>query len=191
MFHSTALCPEDGCQGNADQEERKEEGEEGSPVFSWAPWAKILACGWAPSWTSQSKMPVQAIACQSQGLRRIEAASLSSFPDAYSLSIVAKCLLLLPSPAPTYLWNQLHFLRLLESLHKGMGRREQTWGVSGAFRKSLHFPLCLFTSLLLSSFLESISHNFSNFVIVFPEMTYKGEQNPREDNAPKISTTFA
>lgn len=121
----------------------------------------------------------------------MEAATLSSFPDAYFLSIVAKCLLLLPLPGPTHLCNQLHFLRLLESLHKGMGRREQTWDVSGTFRKSSHFPLCLFTSLLLSSFLEGVSHNFSNFVVVFSGTTYKRRQNPRENNAPRISTTFA
>lgn len=52
---------------------------------------------------------------------------------------------------------------------------------SGAFRKSSHFPLHLFTSMLsLSSLLESFSHSFSNFKIVFLETIYKRSQNSRK-----------
>lgn len=139
MFQSTALCLEVGCQGNADQEGRRKE----KRALLYSPehpgWKLWLVAGHLPEPHSLQCL-CKVIACQSQGLRRMEADSLSSFPDAYSLSIVAKCLLLLLWPAPTYLWNSSTSSAYWNYFIKGWeegNRPEASVGYLGTLRTSL------------------------------------------------------
>lgn len=158
---------------------RKEEGEEAllySPAHpGWKLWP---VTGHLPE-PHSLQCPCKAITRQSQGLRRIEAASLSSFPDAYSLSIAAKCL---PPPPPTC--RPLHISEISSTSSASWNHFIKGWEEENKCEASVghlgspHPFLCLFTPLLLSSFLEGISHNFTNFISV-PRNDIKEKTKPQ------------